>query len=133
MQTNFTYPAIFTHDATNRCYYVEFIDFKCCIGVSGESIANVIEAAEEAMGRHLSFVEQFPEATQNINLINVNENQFVSFVRADMLKYWGKYRGKAIKKTLTIPGWLNDLAEAEGVNFSKLLQDALKKELEIDE
>jgi hypothetical protein len=39
---------------------------------------------------------------------------------------------KAIKKTLTIPKWLNDIAEQNNVNFSHILQSALKKHLGID-
>lgn len=39
---------------------------------------------------------------------------------------------KSIKKTITIPKWLNDLAEDKGVNFSRLLQVSLKKYLGVD-
>lgn len=38
---------------------------------------------------------------------------------------------QALKKTLTIPQWLNKLAEAQNVNFSKVLQTALKEYLKI--
>lgn len=38
---------------------------------------------------------------------------------------------RAVKKTLTIPFWLNELAESKNVNFSRLLQSALKDELDI--
>lgn len=42
-----------------------------------------------------------------------------------------KMRQKAVKKTLTIPKWLNDLAEESGINFSHVLQDALKQRLNV--
>ena len=38
-----------------------------------------------------------------------------------------------VKKTLTIPSWLNDLAVKDGVNFSQVLQKALKEQLHITE
>ena len=41
--------------------------------------------------------------------------------------------GKAVKKTLTIPAWLNTLAERNGLNFSAILQRALKEELKLAE
>jgi hypothetical protein len=40
-----------------------------------------------------------------------------------------KMEDRAIKKTLTIPKWLNDLAEENRVNFSHILQDALMNHL----
>jgi post-segregation antitoxin (ccd killing protein) len=36
---------------------------------------------------------------------------------------------KSVKKTLTIPSWLNDLAIENNINFSQTLQEALRKEL----
>ena len=53
-------------------------------------------------------------------------------IELDIDEYRKKYDNKAIKKTLTIPNWLNTKAEANNLNFSKILQNALKKELHID-
>ena len=48
-----------------------------------------------------------------------------------MLDYYKKHSNKAVKKTLTIPEWLNVLAENESINFSQVLQEALKERLVI--
>ena len=53
-----------------------------------------------------------------------------------MIKYdgieWAKrYNNKSVKKTLTIPAWLNDLADKNNINYSQTLQDALIKKLGI--
>ena len=49
-----------------------------------------------------------------------------------MDEYRKKFNNKAIKKTLTIPEWLNHLAEKNNINFSQVLQEALKERLGID-
>ena len=54
------------------------------------------------------------------------QESFVNIVAVDVNEYAKKHFGKAVKKTLSIPAWLNDLAVAEGINFSQALQDALR-------
>lgn len=54
-------------------------------------------------------------------------NAILQFVDIDTDEYKRKLNTKAVKKNCTIPSWLNDKAEAEGINFSKMLQDALLK------
>ena len=50
---------------------------------------------------------------------------FVNFIACDTMKYRKMYNNKAVKKTLTIPEWLNEAASAMGLNFSQILQEAL--------
>ena len=57
------------------------------------------------------------------------QESFVNIVAVDVDEYAKKHFGKAVKKTLSIPAWLNDLAVAEGINFSQALQDALRSRL----
>ena len=49
-----------------------------------------------------------------------------------MDEYRKRYNNKAVKKTLTIPMWLNYLSEKNNLNFSQILQEALKERLGID-
>lgn len=58
-----------------------------------------------------------------------NDNEFVSLVRCDTIEYRKRFSNKAVKKTLTIPEWMNDEATRIGVNFSQLLQEALSQKL----
>ncbi len=60
-----------------------------------------------------------------------SEDAFVNLIVADIEAYMAK-NNKAVKKTLTIPAWLNDIAEKEGVNFSQVLQSALKEKLNVE-
>ncbi len=63
------------------------------------------------------------------NNIEVPDGGFVCLIEAVMPPIRDKVANKAINKTLTLPKWLNDLGEKRKVNFSHLLQDALKNHL----
>ncbi len=54
---------------------------------------------------------------------------FVSLITVDVEEYAKKHFEKSVRKTLTIPAWLNALALENGVNFSQVLQEALKARL----
>ena len=123
------FPAIFTYDG--KCYNVDFIDLKGC-STFGDSIQNAYLMAQDAMGLYLDNLTNFPKPTLNISDIVLQENQLVSFVSIDMEEYRKKFNNKSIKKTLTIPEWLNYLSEKNNINFSQVLQEALKEKLGID-
>jgi len=69
-----------------------------------------------------------PSAIRNINL---GENQRTVLVEVYMPPFRAQQENKYIKKTLTIPEWLNILGEKNNINFSQLLQKALKQHLNI--
>lgn len=60
------------------------------------------------------------------------EKAFINMVAVDVEEYAKKYFKNSVKKTLTIPAWLNDLAVKNGINFSQTLQKALKEQLNIN-
>ena len=73
-----------------------------------------------------------PKASDIKDIVaNEYENGFVSIISVDLDEYSKKHSNKAVKKTLTIPAWLNTIAEKEKINYSQLLQDALKNHLGI--
>lgn len=120
------YPAIFTPEDDGG-FSVSFPDIEGCF-TQGETIEEAYEMAFDALGLALSFLEDekrvipLPSAP---NKISLNENEFVVIIEFDMLEYQKKHNSKAVKKTLTIPQWLNEEATALGVNFSQVLQDTL--------
>ncbi|MDO5116815.1 MAG: type II toxin-antitoxin system HicB family antitoxin [Synergistaceae bacterium] len=57
------------------------------------------------------------------------QEAFVNMVTVDVDEYAKKHFKRSVKKTLTIPAWLNDRATAEGINFSQTLQEALRSRL----
>ena len=124
-----TYPAIFTHE--DNQYWVEFVDLKGCFS-DGKTLAEAIENAKEAMGLYLEDLEEYPKCTTDIKNIKLEDNQIISFVTINLDDHKRKYENKSVKKTLSIPAWLNTIAEKENVNFSQLLQKALIETLHVD-
>ena len=85
------------------------------------------EMAVEALGLALvsrkEDKEEIPAPTE-IDKLNSDDGTLV-IVEFDMLEYQKKHNSRAVKKTLSIPEWLNEEATAMGVNFSQVLQEAL--------
>ena len=126
------FPAIFTKMNDDGSYYiVDFIDLKNCT-TEGETIQEAYYMAQNAMGLFLDDLTKFPKPTLDFSNIKLNKDQFISFIGIDMNDYIKKFNNKSVKKTLSIPGWLDTLAEKENINFSQLLQEAIKEKLEID-
>lgn len=126
----FTYPAIFTKD-DNR-YWVKFIDLEGCYS-DGDTLAEAMENSKEAMGLYLEDLSNYPDCTTDFSNIKLDKNQLISFISINLEEHKKKYENKSVKKTLSIPAWLNTLAEKENVNFSKILQTALMEKLNISE
>lgn len=117
----FVYPAIFHKE--DDAYWVEFPDLEGC-HTYGSSINETMKAAQEALAAYLlTLLEQEKEiaSPSDISVIHV-DNGFSSLVSCDINQYKDT---KAVKKTLTIPSWLNDRAVSMGINFSQVLQEAL--------
>ena len=66
-----------------------------------------------------------------VDKISVDDGTLV-IIEFDMLDYQRKHNSRAVKKTLSIPEWLNEGATALGVNFSQVLQEALMSKLNIN-
>lgn len=120
------YPAIF--HVEDNSYWVEFPDLDGCFS-DGESLEDAIMNAQKALGLHLCSLLDHKQTLPNasdINQITIDDG-ITSYVSCDPDKYRNK--NKAIKKTLTIPEWLNEEAMSKNINFSQVLQNALKSEL----
>jgi len=129
----YVYPAIF--DYADDGISIEFPDLPGCL-TCGDTEEEALAMAKEALALHLYGMEQdgepIPEPTP-AHKIKVGESQAVVLVDVWMPPFRDEVRERAVKKTLTIPKWLNDLAEANNVNFSRVLQNALKDYLGLSE
>ena len=117
-----TYPAIYNNEG--GAYWVEFPDLEGC-QTFGDTLNETAENASEALSGYLLTLleENAPiPSPSDIRSLQIPEDGFTSLVSCDIDQYKDT---KAVKKTLTIPAWLNDRANAMGINFSKVLQDAL--------
>ncbi len=127
------YPAIFKKDG--ELYTVHFPDLESCY-TQGEDIGDAIDMASDVLCLTLYDLEEagapIPLASDIFEL-KCAEGAFASIVSCDTLEYRMRYDNRAVKKTLTVPAWLNTLSEKQGINFSAVLQNALKEELHITE
>lgn len=120
------YPAIFQFEV-DESYTVFFPDIDGCISC-GKNIEEAYEMASDALGLNLSYLEdnKQPIPIPSMPLqVKLEDGQFLVVIEFDMQAYKKKNNNKAIKKTLTIPEWLNEEAIKLGVNFSQVLQEAL--------
>lgn len=128
----YVYPAVFTHEAEGG-YSINFPDLKNCF-TSAPTLEEGIEMAADVLCLTLYGMEEdgvTPPAPSDVRNIHTEENELTTLIRCDTVEYRKFFDNKAVKKTLTIPSWLNTMAEKQGVNFSMILQNALKTELQI--
>lgn len=125
----YVYPAIFHPNEDDGSITVTVPDLPGCI-TEGKDLADAIFMAEDAVSMWLWYTEDhhepIPAPTQPPV---VTAPEFVSYVYGDTDEYRRKNDSRAVKKTLSIPSWLNARAEQAGVNFSQVLQEALKERL----
>ncbi|WP_337998894.1 type II toxin-antitoxin system HicB family antitoxin [Desulforamulus ruminis] len=113
-------------------YDVRIPDLPGCI-TCGKNLVDAIEMAEDAAAMWLCDAEDSQESIPSPSeKLDTAKSQFVNFIVADTDKYRLENDNRAVKKTLTIPSWLNAKAEKAGVNFSQTLQTALKQQLGVD-
>ena len=126
MSTKYAYPAIFTPEEDGG-FSVVFPDLEGCF-TCGDDMADALFMAEDALALVLYGYEsdgrEIP-APSKMEDFKLNDGEFVNSVACDTMEYRKRFNNKAVKKTLTIPEWLNETAMAMNINFSQVLQDAL--------
>ncbi len=127
------YPALFYEFEDGEGFVVEFPDLPGCV-TQGDSIEDALEMARDAAsGWILTTIEDGEKVPGPSRYHDLSSDcSFFNYIELDIDDYAKKFSTKAVKKTLTIPQWLNTLAEKEEINFSQLLQNALKMELKLD-
>jgi len=127
----YVYPAIFTplEDESGYDVYVPDLPY---VRTCGNNLAEAIEMAEDAIAMWLADSEDkghfIPLPSKSLSC---ETPQFVNLVKADT-DIWRRVNdNRTVRKNLTIPAWLNHQAEAAHINFSSVLQDALKSHLKI--
>lgn len=125
------YPALF-HKSEEGGFWISFPDFPECF-TEGDDMKQAYEMAIEALGLALvNRKEEKEEIPDPSDLDKIqNEDGTIVILEFDMLEYQKKHNSKAVKKTLSIPEWLNEEAVSMGVNFSQVLQEALMSKLNI--
>lgn len=122
MMLEYVYPAIF-HKNNDNSYTVIFPDLSGCI-TEGKSLGEAMRMAQSAINQWIEYSKdknlQIPKPTE-INNIKVNSNEFVSLIRTDIKD------SHAVKRTVSIPKWMDERVTEAGLSLSRVLQDALKQ------
>lgn len=124
------YPVIITKD---KDFFVASIpDFET--GTQGESLAEAIEMARDAIGMCGCYMQDekrdIPIPT-DIGNVTKEASDILTLVDVDFDEYRKKHEMRTVRKNVTIPSWLNEEAESANINFSALLQKAIKAELHL--
>lgn len=126
------YPAVF-HIAEEGGFWVTFPDIPECM-TQGEDIRQAYEMAVEALGLSITTKEEEKEEIPKASTpdaVLIEKDEFLVVIEFDLMEYRRKHCSKAVKKTLTIPEWLNEAAMKENINFSQVLQEALMAKLSL--
>lgn len=128
----YIYPAIFTPEVNGQ-FSICFPDIENCF-TCGDNLEDGISMAKDVLSLTLTHLEdkgcKIPDASA-INDLTTENDAFVTYISCDTTAYRQLMNNMAVKKTLTIPSGLNDSAIAAGLNFSQVLQDALKQQLNV--
>lgn len=137
------YPACFFCE--DNGYSVVFPDLNC-LSTCGDTFEKSMEMAVECLAGYLhtcqmdgdnipkpsKLTDIDPQAiAKELDLDAPMCESFVSMVSVDVDSYAKEHFDKSVKKTLTIPAWLNNVALENGINFSQVLQEALKAKLHL--
>ncbi len=133
------YPAVFIPEPDGR-YSVLFPDFDCA--TCGGDLNDAVEMAVDCMAGEVYTMQKEHQALPKPSKMTPEllekacldveadpKAAFWNLVAVDVADYAKRHFEKSVKKTLTIPQWMNEAAEKQGINFSQVLQEALAAKL----
>lgn len=121
----YVYPALFHLNQDDGSYTITYPDFPGCVS-EGKSLENALYMAQDALRVWIGYLvdegESLPAPTQ-MQQVRPDPGEFVNLVRAVVQD------SRAVRRTVSIPKWMDDQVSAAGISLSKVLQDALKTRL----
>jgi predicted RNase H-like HicB family nuclease len=126
----YIYPVVF-RKVKDGFYAVSIPDLPGCF-TQGKDLQEAYDMAQDAIALWICDAEDESESipvASDIQKMQIEEMEFVSLISVDTTEYRAERDNKSVKKTLTIPSWLNRAAEKQHLNFSQILQEALKERL----
>jgi predicted RNase H-like HicB family nuclease len=116
----YVYPAIF-HENDDGSFTITYPDLPGCVS-EGKSLGNALYMAQSALIQWIEYLsdkkQEIPKATTDIN-IDIANGEFINLIRAEVKD------GRAVKRTVSLPKWLDEKAVESGLSLSRVLQDAL--------
>ncbi|MDR1869461.1 MAG: type II toxin-antitoxin system HicB family antitoxin [Treponema sp.] len=120
----YVYPAIF-HRNKDESYTIIYPDLPGCIS-EGKNLGNAMYMAQSALTQWIGYLidkeNKIPVAS-SAEKIKTSKNDFVNLICAEVRD------AKAVKRTVSIPKWMDDKVALSGLSLSRVLQDALKERL----
>ncbi|MBR6150549.1 MAG: type II toxin-antitoxin system HicB family antitoxin [Lachnospiraceae bacterium] len=124
----YVYPAIFTYYGSGNEIAVEFPDLN--VATSGTDDADALQSARELLGITMLGLEEDGEeipAPSKLSALSLENNETTTLIDVYMPTLRLAHETKAVNRTVTLPAWLNAAALERNVNFSQVLQKALKE------
>ena len=125
------YPAIFSYDEEQEIAVV-FPDLD--VATSGTDEQDALLSARELLGITMYGLEEDNEYIPNhstLNDVNLEPNERAVLIDVYMPSIRQAQVNKAVNRTVTLPAWLNALALEHNINFSQVLQEAIKQQLHL--
>lgn len=129
MQNYYSYPAFF-HFAEDGIS-IEFPDLPGCLPCA-QTQEEAFRNAREAMGLHLYGMEQDGDpipAPTPVDQLTPEDGAVVVMVEVFMPAFRDRMNNRSVNRTVTLPAWLNAAALERNINFSQVLQDAIKAQI----
>lgn len=127
----YIYPAIITQEEDGVLAYFPDIEGT---NTDGATIEEALNNAEDVLNLMLMTMEDESMEIKKptaISDLEVPTGATVSLVRADTLAYRRKVDTKAVRKSVSVPAWMDSLVKKNNLNLSNLLQNAIRKELNL--
>ncbi len=131
MKDRYAFIALFDYEKDGIS--IEFPDLPSCLPCA-DTTEEALHNAKEALGLHLYGMEQDNEkipVPSELKDIRLEKNQVPALIEVFMPPVRARIKDAFVKKTLSLPAWLAAMADENGVNCSKIFQDALKNFLGI--
>jgi len=120
----YIYPAIF-HVNSDGSYTITFPDLPGCVS-EGKSLVNALSMAQSALHQWIEYLtdkkQEIPQAS-NMEILKVSDGEFANLIRADVRDE------SAVRRTVSIPKWMDELVATSGLSLSRVLQDTLNVRL----
>lgn len=127
MKDRYIFPAVLNY--ADDGITVSFPDLPGCL-TCAQDTETALSRAREALGLYLFDSEQSGEtipAPSSVPALELETGDVPMLIDVFMPSVRERINRRVVKKTLTIPSWLNQEAEQAGVNFSQVLQEGLKR------
>ena len=120
----YVYPAIF-HRNKDESYTITYPDLPGCIS-EGKTLGNAMYMAQSALAQWIAYLSDKKKTIPNaspVGKVKITKGDFMNLICADVRD------ARAVKRTVSIPKWMDDKVSKSGLSLSRVLQDALTEKL----